>query len=168
MQDSQDSTVTVRREGRIGRLTLNKPKVLNALDLAMIGAITRALDDWRDDPAVHAVVLDAAGGRAFCAGGDIRAIRDLAMAGDHQAIRTFFAEEYALNQTIADYPKPYISLIDGVCMGGGIGLSVHGSARVATEAAVSRCRKQPLRCSPMSARPTYFRACAERSACTWR
>ena len=136
MQHRSDDTVITRRQGRIGRITLNRPKALNALDLGMIQAIMRALDAWRDDPAVHAIVVDGAGGRAFCAGGDIRLIRSLSMARDHAGIETFFVAEYAMNLAIARYPKPYVSLIDGVCMGGGIGLSVHGTARVATEAAV--------------------------------
>ncbi len=87
-------------------------------------------------PEIHAVVIEGAGGRAFCAGGDIRAIRGHALAGEHDAVEAFFAAEYALNQAIATYPKPYVALIDGICMGGGIGVSVHGTARVATEAAL--------------------------------
>ena len=135
MSDTPEPTILVQRQGRIGRITLNRPKALNALDLAMIRAIAAALGSWRDDPAVHAVVLDAAGGRAFCAGGDIREIRRLSLAGDFAAIESFFVEEYALNLAIARYPKPYISLIDGICMGGGIGLSVHGAIRVASDGA---------------------------------
>lgn len=131
-----DPKIIATRQGRIGRLLLNRPKTLNALDQDMIRAIADALHAWRDDPAVHAVVVEGAGGRAFCAGGDIRVVRDASMAGQADVIETFFAEEYALNQAIADYPKPYISLIDGICMGGGIGVSVHGSARVASEAAM--------------------------------
>lgn len=135
MSDSTKPTVIARRQGRIGRLTLNRPKALNALDLPMIRAIRAALEQWRDDPAVHAVVLDAAGGRAFCAGGDVRALRQMSLDGAYDAIEAFFVEEYALNLAIARYPKPYVSLIDGICMGGGIGLSVHGAIRIATEAA---------------------------------
>ena len=131
-----DSSVIASREGRIGRILLNRPKALNALDLPMIAAIAAALAEWRDDPSVHAVVIDSASDRAFCAGGDIRAIRTHAVAGDAAEIEKFFAEEYALNAAIAEYPKPYIALIDGICMGGGIGVSVHGRVRVATEAAL--------------------------------
>lgn len=130
------STVIARRQERIGRITLNRPEALNALDLAMMQAVHQALDEWRDDPAVHAVVIEGAGGRAFCAGGDIRLVRNLSLAGDQAGIEAFFIAEYAMNLAIARYPKPYVSLIDGVCMGGGIGLSIHGSARVATEAAM--------------------------------
>lgn len=130
------TAVIARRQGRIGRITLNRPNALNALDLAMVQAVHQALDKWRDDPAVHAVVVEGAGSRAFCAGGDIRLVRDLVLAGDHAGIEAFFTAEYAMNLAIARYPKPYVSLIDGICMGGGIGLSLHGTARVATEAAV--------------------------------
>ena len=131
-----DPTVIARRQGRIGRITLNRPKALNALDLAMIQAVHQALDSWRDNPAVHAVVVEGAGGRAFCAGGDLREIRDLLLAGDHAGVEAFFVAEYALNLAVARYPKPYVALVDGGCMGGGIGLSIHGTARVATEAAL--------------------------------
>ncbi len=128
-------TVVTRQQGRIGRITLNRPKALNAIDLPMIEAIATALDEWRDEPSIHAVVIEGAGGRAFCAGGDIRQVRADSIAGDHDAIEQFFRAEYALNLAIARFPKPYISLIDGFCMGGGIGLSVHGAIRVASEAA---------------------------------
>jgi len=131
-----EPTVLARRRGRTGHILLNRPRALNALDTEMVLAVSAALDPWRDDPAVHAVVIEGAGGRAFCAGGDIRAVRAASLAGQHDAIATFFTAEYALNQAIADYPKPYIALVDGICMGGGIGVSVHGWARVVTEAAM--------------------------------
>lgn len=131
-----DATVLARRDGRAGRLLLNRPKALNALDLGMIRTIAASLTAWRDDPSVHAVVIEGAGGRAFCAGGDIRAVRSAVQAGDHDLVETFFREEYAVNRAIATYPKPFIALIDGICMGGGVGLSVHGSARVTTSAAL--------------------------------
>lgn len=127
--------IVARREGQVGRLTLARPAALNALDLPMIRALSAALVSWRGDPAVHAVVIDAEG-KAFCAGGDVRALRAAALAGDADTIETFFAEEYALDLLIAEYPVPVVSLIDGVCMGGGIGISVHGPYRVATEHAL--------------------------------
>jgi len=136
MFSNTEATVIVRRQGRIGRLTLNRPKLLNAIDREMIQTIHCALDGWRDDPAVHAVVIEGAGGRAFCAGGDIRWLREMALAGNYVEADAFFAEEYALNLAIARYPKPYVALIDGVCMGGGVGLSVHGSIRVVSETAL--------------------------------
>ena len=131
-----EASVIATREGRIGHLLLNRPQALNALDIGMIRALTAALAEWRDDPAVHAVVIEGAGGRAFCAGGDIRAIRTHALANERAPIEAFFGEEYALNGMIAEYPKPYVALIDGICMGGGIGVSVHGPYRVATEHAM--------------------------------
>ena len=133
MSDSTARPVLTERVGRIGRITLNRPRTLNALDLGMIHSIALALNTWRDDPAVHAVVIDAAGDRAFCAGGDVRFVRDAVLAGRPDDVDAFFVEEYALNRMIADYPKPYVALIDGICMGGGIGLAIHGSIRVATD-----------------------------------
>ena len=128
-----EDTVIARRDGRIGRIMLNRPKALNAIDLPMIRACSRALDGWREDPHVHAVVIEGAGDRAFCAGGDIRALRQYELDGEHHRAEAFFREEYELNLAIATYPKPYIALIDGICMGGGIGVSVHAPYRVATE-----------------------------------
>jgi enoyl-CoA hydratase len=128
-----DDTVIACRDGRVGRILLNRPKALNALDMAMIRACADSLRTWREEPHVHAVVIEGAGDRAFCAGGDIRALRDQQVAGDRAAVDVFFTEEYALNLMIATYPKPYVALIDGICMGGGIGLSVHAPYRVATE-----------------------------------
>ncbi|HEY0182917.1 MAG TPA: enoyl-CoA hydratase/isomerase family protein [Rhodopila sp.] len=128
-----EDTVVTSRDGRVGRILLNRPKALNALTLSMIRACAAILETWRDDPHVHAVVIEGAGDRAFCAGGDIRALRDGYLAGELDAVKQFFSEEYALNLAIANYPKPYIALIDGLCMGGGIGMSVHAPYRVATE-----------------------------------
>jgi len=134
--EGENRSVMASRDGRIGRIRLDRPTALNALDLDMVRAIHAALDDWRDEPKVHAVVVESTDPRSFCAGGDVRAIREFALAGNDDAIFAFFSEEYALNRAIAEYPKPYIALIDGICMGGGIGISVHGSARVATEHAL--------------------------------
>ncbi len=131
-----DDSVIVRRDGRAGRVLLNRPAALNALDLDMIRVFTHALEQFRDDPHVHVVVIEGAGDRAFCAGGDIRALRDNQLKGDRGPVEAFFSEEYALNRLIAGYPKPYVALIDGICMGGGIGVSVHGAYRVATEHAM--------------------------------
>ena len=128
--------VIAATQGRIGRIVLDRQRALNALDAGMIAAIAAALDAWREAPDVHAVTIEGAGERAFCAGGDIRAVRDAALAGNEAAIAAFFAGEYALNLAIARYPKPFIALIDGFCMGGGIGVSVHGAYRVASEHAV--------------------------------
>lgn len=131
-----ESSVLTRHDGRMGRITLNRPKALNALDLPMIRAITQALQAWRDDPHIHAVVIEGTGERAFCAGGDIRALRQHQLDGNRAPVDAFFTEEYALNKMIAAYPKPYIALIDGICMGGGIGVSIYGDYRVASEHAM--------------------------------
>jgi enoyl-CoA hydratase len=97
----------------------------------MVGALTRQLVEWEGDPAVSRVIVTAAGGRAFSAGGDLRALFDLGRAGHHQAALTYWRTEYALNALIKRYRKPYISLVDGMVMGGGVGISIHGSHRVA-------------------------------------
>ncbi|HUN42490.1 MAG TPA: enoyl-CoA hydratase/isomerase family protein [Acetobacteraceae bacterium] len=133
---SELQSVIARRDGRAGRIVLNRPRALNALDLEMIRALTHALAGWQDDPHVHVVVIEAAGERAFCAGGDIIALRDAQLGGNRAVADAFFREEYALNLMIARYPKPYVALIDGICMGGGIGVSVHAPYRVATEHAM--------------------------------
>ncbi len=134
---SMTDQVLFESAGPIGLITLNRPRALNALTLEMIQAMEPRLIAWADDPSIHAVVVRGAGDRAFCAGGDLRAIYD---AGPERAPRMaedpdtdFFRREYVLNWRIHHYPKPYVALIDGVTMGGGVGLSVHGSHRVATE-----------------------------------
>ncbi len=125
--------VLVERRGAAGCLTLNRPQALNAITLTMVRIIQKALDDWRDDPAVTRIVLTGAGGKAFCAGGDIRALYEQGKAGQQAEALIFWKEEYLLNIAISHYPKPYISLLDGIVMGGGVGISVHGSHRVAGE-----------------------------------
>ena len=130
-----DDKVIIRQNGRIGQLLLDRPQALNALDSGMIAALAEALTHWRDDPIIEAVVIEG-NDRAFCAGGDVRQARAWLLAGQPDTVDTYFAAEYALNQMIAEYPKPFIALVDGICFGGGIGLAVHGSHRVATEAAV--------------------------------
>ena len=118
--------------GRAGIVTLNRPDAFNALTLPMAHAMHAQLDQWAVADEIERVVLKAAPGKAFCAGGDIRNLYDWGRAGDPRALR-FFHDEYRLNRAIKTYPKPFISLIDGIVMGGGVGLSVHGSHRVATE-----------------------------------
>ncbi len=124
--------ILFERRGAIGLATLNRPAALNALTLGMVRAYARQLDEWQRDAALGAVVLRGAGGRAFCAGGDVLAVHDAGKSGDHLT-RDFFREEYTLNYRINRLRVPHIALIDGVTMGGGVGLSVHGSHRVATE-----------------------------------
>ncbi|WP_082513777.1 MULTISPECIES: enoyl-CoA hydratase/isomerase family protein [unclassified Leifsonia] len=117
----------------VGRITLNRPRAINALSYAMVGIITASLEVWRSDPEVAMVVLDGAGDRGFCAGGDVRALWDNATAGSNADSRTFFRDEYRLNAMIARYPKPVVALMDGITMGGGIGLAGHASIRIVTE-----------------------------------
>ncbi len=126
-----EPSVIVRVVGRVGRLTLNRPKALNALDLDMVRRMRDALLAWCDDAGVASVVVDGAGDKAFCAGGDIRALYEAGKVGDISVGETFWREEYQLNDLIASYPKPYVALIDGIVMGGGVGVSVHGRYRVA-------------------------------------
>lgn len=124
--------VLVSTEGRTGRLILNRPRALNALTHPMVLRIEEALTAWRDDPAVEAVVISGAGERGLCAGGDIRAIHEDARNGG-TASADFWRDEYRLNALIARYPKPYVSLMDGIVMGGGVGVSAHGTVRIVTE-----------------------------------
>ncbi|WP_170336697.1 enoyl-CoA hydratase/isomerase family protein [Ruegeria arenilitoris] len=128
--------VVVEKQGRAGVVGLDRPKAMNALNLEMIRDIDAALSKFQDDPAVHCVVLQSNHDRAFCAGGDMRRVRELSLEGKFDEAERFFEEEYALIERISQYSKPYISLIDGICMGGGMGLSVHGAYRIATERAV--------------------------------
>jgi enoyl-CoA hydratase len=127
--------VTTRVSAGTGVIALDRPGALNALDLTMVQLITAALEEWRDDDAVRSVVVHSTSPKAFCSGGDIRAVREAALRGDDAAVLAYFSAEYALNLMIARYPKPYTALIDGYAMGGGLGVSVHGSARVVTERA---------------------------------
>jgi enoyl-CoA hydratase len=132
---SQD--VLLETRGPIGLVTLDRPKALNALSLGMIRAIHPRLDTWARRPDVKAVVIRGAGGKAFCAGGDVRAVAlSLGLPvpeGEEPLSRAYFREEYALNQRIHRSEKPFIALVDGLSMGGGLGLSIHGSHRVVTE-----------------------------------
>jgi enoyl-CoA hydratase/carnithine racemase len=128
--------VLIRSEGRAGRITLNRPAALNALTWAMALEIEKALDAWADDSQVHAVVVDAAGEKAFCAGGDIAGLYKQGRAGNYDYGRKFWRDEYRLNAKIYRYLKPYVALMDGIVMGGGVGLSSHGSHRIVTERSI--------------------------------
>jgi enoyl-CoA hydratase len=119
------------RRGAAGVITLNRPHALNAVSLAMVRELTRQLADWETDPAVSRVIVASNDARAFSVGGDLRALYDLGRAGRYDEMLGFFCEEYALNARIKRYRKPYVALIDGIVMGGGVGISVHGSHRIA-------------------------------------
>lgn len=125
--------VLVRVEGALGRLTLNRPEALNALSHEMIQSLTAALEAWRSDTDVQIVLIDGAGERGLCAGGDVRSLYDSIVAGRPEETEVFFREEYALNATIAEYPKPIVAIADGITMGGGIGLAGHAAIRIVTE-----------------------------------
>lgn len=136
---SGSDEVRFSTRGPLGLITLTRPKALNALTLGMIGQIAPQLAAWAADPAVKAVVIEGEGERAFCAGGDVRAVWEAGRSGQHVAGKPglitadFFRAEYHLNRQIQTYPKPYVALIDGITMGGGVGLSIHGAVRIATE-----------------------------------
>src|SRR5262249_19789905 len=119
------------RRGCAGIVTLNRPQALNAVTLTMVRALRKQLDAWRDDPSVTRVVIVGAGGRAFSAGGDLRQVYDLGRTGRQSEALVYWRERYEPNWTIKRYPKPYVALLDGIVMGGGVGVSVHGSHRIA-------------------------------------
>ncbi|MGH6727771.1 MAG: enoyl-CoA hydratase/isomerase family protein [Pseudolabrys sp.] len=123
--------ILFERRGAAGLITLNRPQALNAVTYDMVLALRSQLDVWADDPAITRVVIQAAGARAFSAGGDIRALYDLGKAGRSAEALHFWRDEYPLNVAIKKFRKPYVALIDGLVMGGGVGVSVHGSHRVA-------------------------------------
>ncbi|MGH6801649.1 MAG: enoyl-CoA hydratase/isomerase family protein, partial [Methylocella sp.] len=125
--------ITCEKAGCCGLITLNRPKALNALTLHMVRQMAGALNRWERDPGVTRVIITGAGGKAFCAGGDIRILYDLGKAGRNAEQLSFWREEYHLNRRIKLYPKPYVALADGIVMGGGAGISVHGSHVIAGE-----------------------------------
>lgn len=128
-----EPTVLVRARAGLGRLTLNRPRAINALDLGMVQLMHEALDAWERDTDVDVVLLDGAGDRGLCAGGDVRGLAQQVTSGRADDAAVFFREEYALNARIAEYPKPFVAFADGITMGGGIGVAGHASIRVVTE-----------------------------------
>ncbi|HEX7429090.1 MAG TPA: 3-hydroxyisobutyryl-CoA hydrolase, partial [Mycobacterium sp.] len=130
MGENEDVLVTVDRG--IGLITLNRPKAINSLTHPMVTAISRVLTDWERDDAVAAVLLSGAGERGLCAGGDIVEVYNSAR-GDHSVASSFWYDEYLLNAYIARYPKPYVALMDGIVMGGGVGVSAHANIGVVTD-----------------------------------
>ncbi|NXI75877.1 HIBCH protein, partial [Rhipidura dahli] len=134
MSKQTDSTaeVLLEKKGGAGIITLNRPKALNALNLSMIQQIYPQIKTWEQDPETFLIIIKGTGGKAFCAGGDIRAITEAGKVGDKLS-QDFFQGEYRLNNAIGTCKKPYVALIDGITMGGGVGVSIHGHFRVATE-----------------------------------
>jgi enoyl-CoA hydratase len=128
--------IHIRKEGRAGRITLNRPGALNALTWEMCRRIEGALADWRDDAQVALLVIDAAGEKAFCAGGDIAEMYATGTAGDYDYGRRFWADEYRMNAALFDFPKPVATFLQGFTMGGGVGVGCHGSHRIVGETSV--------------------------------
>ncbi|HLQ93779.1 MAG TPA: enoyl-CoA hydratase/isomerase family protein [Xanthobacteraceae bacterium] len=131
MTDQHDTDILFARRGVAGLVTLNRPQALNAVTHAMVRALAQQLAEWAGDPAITRIVVTAAGGRAFSAGGDLRRLYQLRQEGRVEDALAFWRDEYRLNALIKHYRKPYVALIDGVVMGGGVGLAIHGSHRVA-------------------------------------
>ena len=131
--DELEQKVLTRASGSLGRLTLNRPRSINALDLDMIRSLATALDAWERDTDIDLVLLDGSGERGLCAGGDVRGLYERTVAGAADESAVFFREEYALNARIAEYPKPFVAFADGITMGGGIGLAGHAPIRIVTE-----------------------------------
>lgn len=119
------SDLEISTHGHLGRIALNRPKAINALSLEMIEGITAALESWRDDPGIGAVLFTGNGEKGFCSGGDVRAARVHVIAGTPEAADHYFATEYRMNGLIANYPKPTVALTHGIVMGGGIGIAGH-------------------------------------------
>jgi enoyl-CoA hydratase len=131
MEESEE--IRIQRRGGLVVVTLNRPRALNALSFPMCQALDDGLRRWRADPEVHAVLIKGAGERAFCAGGDIRWLYETLMARGEDVALRFYELEYPMNARLHHFPKPYVALLDGITMGGGVGVSVHGSHRVVTE-----------------------------------
>lgn len=127
--------VRVALDGRVGRIVLTREHALNALTLDMVATIKAALEEWATQD-LRAVTIESTSERAFCSGGDIRQVRQDVLDGNREAAHRFFATEYAVNLLLGSFPVPVVALIDGICMGGGLGLSVHGAFRVVTQNAV--------------------------------
>lgn len=133
VSEEPDPPVLARTDGGLARLTLNRPRAINALDRDMIAIISDALDEWEHDTDIEVVLLDGAGERGLCAGGDVRGLAGHVAGGRVDAAGEFFRAEYALNARIAEYPKPFVAFADGITMGGGIGLAGHAAVRIVTE-----------------------------------
>ncbi|NUL45521.1 enoyl-CoA hydratase/isomerase family protein [Cellulosimicrobium funkei] len=130
---STEPEVIVRRAGRLGHLILNRPKALNSLTHGMVQTVRDTLVQWRDDDGVDTVLVSGAGEKGLCAGGDVVSLYRAAVDGRPEVGDAFFADEYAMNALIADYPKPYVAFMDGIVLGGGVGISAHGNQRIVTE-----------------------------------
>lgn len=125
--------IIARQQGRLGHLILNRPRALNALTRQMVGEIKDRLEAWKDDDSVQTVLVSGAGERGLCAGGDVLSVRTSALEGRPEEADEFFGTEYTMNSLISQFPKPYVAFMDGLVLGGGVGVSAHGSHRIVTE-----------------------------------
>ena len=132
MPSNQNDDINIRIKNHVGRITLNRPDKFNALTWEMLTQIESTLIRWRDNDKINLVMIDANSERAFCAGGDIQKLYQTGAGGNFQYMRDFWVDEYRINALIANYPKPYVAIMDGITMGGGVGVSAHGSHRVVT------------------------------------
>lgn len=164
MPDDQTSNDEILRErrGHVAVVTLNRPKALNTLTLGMYRTLDPDLVAWSRDPAIRAVLIRGAGDRAFCAGGDVRAIYDAGRGQSSGLTADFFREEYCLIQRVYRFPKPYVALLDGITMGGGAGISIHGSHRVATERFVFAMPETAIGLFPDIGATTFLNRCPGR------
>jgi len=133
MGDDVQPDVLFAQRGRLAHIVLNRPRVINALNHGMVVAIGAKLEEWKTDAAVHTVLLTGSGDRGLCAGGDLVSLHHDLMRGSGETSSQFWGDEYLLNATISNYPKPYVAIMDGIVFGGGIGVSAHASHRVVTE-----------------------------------
>src|SRR5258708_24197796 len=159
MPDNGD--ILFGREGDVATVTLNRPQALNAFTLAMYRRFAPMLRAWADDPDIHAVLIRAAGERAFCAGGDVRAIYEAGrgLSGDRALTSVFFREEYELIRHIHRYPKPYVAIIDGITMGCVAGVSVNGAFRIAAERTILAMSYSSIRLFTVFAANTLHNMC---------
>ncbi len=133
IETGAEAELYVRKDGHAGRITLNRPKALNALTYDMLVNVAATLDAWAQDPAVRVVIVEGAGDKAFCAGGDIQHIYALGQENKFADAADYFLTEYRLDAKVANFPKPYVAIMDGIAMGGGVGVSSNGSHRIVTE-----------------------------------
>lgn len=133
MTDAANSVVLAEKRGRLGRITLNRPQAINALSHEMVRLIASALERWRDDADVATVAIAGAGDRGLCAGGDVLSLYRDAKENGGRGAAAFWSDEYRMNHAIAGYPKPFVAIQDGIVLGGGVGVSAHGSHRIVTE-----------------------------------
>lgn len=132
-EPTETAVVTITQRNTTGIIELNRPKALNSLNLEMVRLIRQALSDWVNDASVENVLVRSSSPRGFCAGGDVRAVREMILAGGTDSADQYFTEELAMDAELGGFPKPVVSLVNGVAMGGGLGVSMHGSHRVVTE-----------------------------------